>query len=1256
MSGIQFTSGIDDGFLRDLKAMNTQMNNLSANVEIQGAKMEAVFKNVGRGIATYIGVDALRSVGGDIVETTAKFEKFGIVLENTLGNKPDADNALVMVAKFAAKTPFQLDEVTDSFIKLTNQGFQPTYAEMEKLGDVASSTGKGFNQLAEALLDAQTNQFERLKEFGIKASANGDKVTFTFKGIKTTVDNTAQSIQQYILSLGELKGVAGANAKISEGMAGSISNLSDEFAAMYNNIGKNNKEVITDSISGIRFLVQNYETIGKILAELVLVYGTYKAALMVTVAWQEAQAAAVVQTALAGRALTSWEVLQTAILYKVNAAQKALNATILANPYALAATAVAAFIGVLVMFADTTSTADETMQELADSIASSTAKAGAGLKNLAALNDDVNTTLAGRKKLIEEINSNYGQYLTNSLSDSATQAEITKALKEANVAMDQKIKLDALRAKMDEERQKLQEMEAKVKSRNAGLGSYFAGAQASIDIPKQKQLLTKLQAQIVAIQEESAKKEIDVAVKKVRTIKVIEGELQELIKTRKEKTDVKDTPALQALQVQIDAKQKELDALNGKEAKQAKDTRLDVLNTTNQQRINAITEQYGREESMQKIYQQKLLENEVLYQTERGKIASNALEKAESRGGQLRAEIALQELREKDFKELLSATKSYNEQYFALQKKADADIAELQKAGYGDHAEIRKQQYEQAQDTLAEQFAKESKDYQVYIETTLPSIIKDGADYVQGEIERLSQLLEMEIDPAKIALVSAELQKVREALATVNKDLEKNEKKLTFRDTLEALKSMHDSLTTISEALGKGVASSALQVVGGVLQIATALDAATTAMTGLEKASLILAAIAAAIKVVSFLANNAEQKRLANQQALASQLETHYAITEELIKQNALYEEGNSFFSKDSFGKLLANLKAYNAALINQDKIITDIGAAGSKRAERFFTELGKRDLAVDRQVTKEAQALATINVKTRDRKALANAVGFSDSSSSLMELYPDLLDAQGKLNDLVLEQAISEGRMAATDTARLQALLDNSKAMKSYYAEFGDYISGIFGNIGDAATEAVQSLYEAIVIGAEDSEVAMQSLERSISDMIETFTRDSIKYAFIQPMLNSLNDTTKTLGTQYASGEISADKMQTDITTALGAFYQNIKTIQPQLLDAYANADKLAAAAGFTSAFNGESSANTSTSLPKSAAGQIQATITEQTGTILAGYSAATMLNTEKVATISQNMLEIAMRNTLYLQQISINSNSLPNIEKFTKAMSEKL
>jgi hypothetical protein len=76
------------------------------------------------------------------------------------------------------------------------------------LGDLASSQAKDFDQLVEALLDAQTGEFERLKEFGVKAKVAGDQVAFTFKGQTVEVEKTEQAIKDYVLSLGNAKGIA----------------------------------------------------------------------------------------------------------------------------------------------------------------------------------------------------------------------------------------------------------------------------------------------------------------------------------------------------------------------------------------------------------------------------------------------------------------------------------------------------------------------------------------------------------------------------------------------------------------------------------------------------------------------------------------------------------------------------------------------------------------------------------------------------------------------------------------------------------------------------------------------------------------------------------------------------------------------------------------------------------------------------------------------------------------------------------------
>ncbi len=182
-------------------------------------------------------------LGKEIFETTAKFEKYEAVLKNSLGSQEAASAAMGDIKKFAAETPFSVDELTESYVKYINRGIQPSMEEMRKLGDIAASQGKSFDQLTEAVLDAATGEFERLKEFGIQASKSGDQVEFSFKGIQKTVANTPEAIQEAILSFGELEGVAGGMAAISQTLEGRVSNLGDNFDSLKLTIGEGLKPV-----------------------------------------------------------------------------------------------------------------------------------------------------------------------------------------------------------------------------------------------------------------------------------------------------------------------------------------------------------------------------------------------------------------------------------------------------------------------------------------------------------------------------------------------------------------------------------------------------------------------------------------------------------------------------------------------------------------------------------------------------------------------------------------------------------------------------------------------------------------------------------------------------------------------------------------------------------------------------------------------------------------------------------------------------
>ena len=199
--------------------------------------------------ATGGGIEALAEkvveVGKDIFETTAKFETFETVLTNALGDNSKAKKALADIQDMAAKTPFSVEELTESYLKFVNRGLKPSMDDMTKLADIAASQGKSFDQLTEAVLDAGTGEFERLKEFGIQAHKAGDQVSLSFKGVTEVVKNTPEAIDGALLKFGEMNGVAGNTVAISRTLTGIWSNLGDTAGQLEVKIGSGLKPTFT---------------------------------------------------------------------------------------------------------------------------------------------------------------------------------------------------------------------------------------------------------------------------------------------------------------------------------------------------------------------------------------------------------------------------------------------------------------------------------------------------------------------------------------------------------------------------------------------------------------------------------------------------------------------------------------------------------------------------------------------------------------------------------------------------------------------------------------------------------------------------------------------------------------------------------------------------------------------------------------------------------------------------------------------------
>ena len=226
------------------KVSNNLGNKLTASLDSVRSRMSTLIKV---GVAGLGG--GLIGLGGASLKAANSFEKMGVALETSFqGNVEEAQKAQKAITDFAAKTPYELQEVMTGFIKLKNMGLDPSREALTAYGDTASAMGKGLNDMVEAVADAATGEFERLKEFGIRASQQGDKVTFTFKGVSTTVKKDSKSIEDYLIKLGQTN-FAGGMEKQSKTLGGTLATLKDNFGLALSEIA--NKSGLLDGAKNV---------------------------------------------------------------------------------------------------------------------------------------------------------------------------------------------------------------------------------------------------------------------------------------------------------------------------------------------------------------------------------------------------------------------------------------------------------------------------------------------------------------------------------------------------------------------------------------------------------------------------------------------------------------------------------------------------------------------------------------------------------------------------------------------------------------------------------------------------------------------------------------------------------------------------------------------------------------------------------------------------------------------------------------------
>lgn len=377
-----------------------------------------------------LGGMGLKELAGKIISVRGEFESMETSLKVLLGGSEEKlNNIMGQIKEYALASPLNTKDMVGAVQMMTSFGIEAEKSidYLKAIGDVSMGDAGKFNSLALAfsqmssagklmgqdLMQMVNAGFNPLEEISRKTG----KSIGELKNEMSSGAISSKMVQDAFISAtsagGKFFGMADEGSKT---LNGQISMLQESFDNMFNEIGSKGEGIIMDAVQAGTYLVENYETIGKVLEGLLIAYGTYRTAIILNTALEQAQFIARAASITGTSALS----VATGMLQKQMAA---LNITMAMNPYVAVAAAVIGLCVAVYTLTDRTTAAEEAQKRLDaanDEVEKSTSKE---ITKLNGLIEVLNSTKKGSKEwkaAKDAIISQYGKY------DSKLVAEIER--------------------------------------------------------------------------------------------------------------------------------------------------------------------------------------------------------------------------------------------------------------------------------------------------------------------------------------------------------------------------------------------------------------------------------------------------------------------------------------------------------------------------------------------------------------------------------------------------------------------------------------------------------------------------------------------------------------------------------------------------------------------------------------------------------------------------------------------------------------
>ena len=314
-----------------------------------------------KALAVIGGAGVLKALGSEMIRVRGEFQSIQTAIETMVG-KDMAGQLIPQIKELAKVSPLTMSDMVGAEKMMLGFNIQAedTIKYLKAISDISMGESSKFNSLTLAfsqmsaagkLMGQDLNQM-------INAGFNPLQIISekTGKSIATLKDEmskgavSAEMVQQAFIDATSAGGkFYNMSENASKTINGQLSMMQDALDSVFNELGTKSESVIMDGIQMTTSLIQNYETVGKILAGLVVTYGTYRTAVMLVTAAES-------KHTLVEIGLTNARLL-------ARKAQLALNAAMLTNPYVALTVVIGGLITTMWAMSDSTTAAARAQKE-----------------------------------------------------------------------------------------------------------------------------------------------------------------------------------------------------------------------------------------------------------------------------------------------------------------------------------------------------------------------------------------------------------------------------------------------------------------------------------------------------------------------------------------------------------------------------------------------------------------------------------------------------------------------------------------------------------------------------------------------------------------------------------------------------------------------------------------------------------------------------------------------------------------------------